>query len=119
MPERQRRFFFVRPRREDLANRIRELERYRPSVGEVASVVVEFRQGHDVPEHNAKVRFVFKKEGFLPYTQDVIADREQTVTAKLEAEKKAAPPLEANKPKKKKTDENAKPGEEEPLQVDF
>jgi hypothetical protein len=34
--------FFVGPSRKDFANRIRELERYRPSIGEITNVAFSF-----------------------------------------------------------------------------
>ena len=65
---------------------------------------------------NAKVRFVFTKPGFLPFTQDAIADSEKTISAKLEPEKKEAAPA-AEKKKKPKGDGSG--AVEEPIDVTF
>jgi len=65
---------------------------------------------------NAKVRFVFTKPGFLPFTQDAIADSEKTISAKLEPEKKEAAPS-AEKKKKPKGDGSG--AVEEPIDVTF
>ncbi|MBS2023415.1 MAG: protein kinase [Deltaproteobacteria bacterium] len=66
---------------------------------------------------NARVRFTFKKAGFQDNVQDIIADTSQTVTAKLVAEVKAPPKDDKKKEIKKKRE--LKPGEDEPIDVDF
>ena len=51
----------------------------------------------EVPR-NAKVHFDFKKPGYLPFVTEVIADQDQNVTAKLEAEPAAASASPAERP---------------------
>jgi len=73
---------------------------------------------------NAKVRFTFAKPGFLPYAQDVIADQEKTIAAKLEEEKpvpaaEPAKPVKPAKPKAAKKPAADGDQKEDPLPIDF
>ena len=65
---------------------------------------------------NSKVKFVFKKPGFLDYPTEIIANEPQSVTAKLVADPRAAAPV--RKPPVPRSD-RGKPGEDDPLNVDF
>ena len=67
---------------------------------------------------DSKVKFVFKKQGFLDYPTEIIANEPQGVTAKLLADPRtvAAPGQKKRKPNK---GEQGKPGEDDPLNVDF
>ena len=64
----------------------------------------------------SKVRFVFSRQGFQSFTQDVIADSEKTVSAKLEADKGSAP---APSPGGKKTVKKAPAGGDDNIPIDF
>jgi serine/threonine protein kinase/uncharacterized membrane protein len=64
----------------------------------------------------SKVRFVFSRQGFQSFTQDVIADSEKTVSAKLEADKGSAPP---SSPGGKKTVKKAPAGGDDNIPIDF
>ena len=66
----------------------------------------------NVPK-DSKVHFAVTKDGFLPYEMEVVADQNQTVTARLRPEPKVAsivPEPEREKPKKKSEKRSRKKG---------
>jgi serine/threonine-protein kinase len=71
---------------------------------------------------NSKVRFEFRKVGYLPYAMEIVADSPQTVSGKLMAEPRvlaSSPVAPRKKPKSDKPPAAPKPDEDGTIKIDF